>query len=153
MIDCLRAPLLRAVCIAGFLALTTTLCFAQASPAPTGNTDKDQAGVMIDGVAAGGPAAKAGVSVHDIIVAVDGTPVHSLQPILQALEKHKPGDPMQLTIARWPKGTLTSVTMTLGANPIEPSQAYMGLSVTVGYMLLVPGGKIPPTQGQHLPET
>jgi S1-C subfamily serine protease len=94
---------------------------------------------MIDEVTAGGPAAKAGISAHDIIVAIDGAPVHSLKPIFEALGKHKPGEAMQLTIVRGPQGTVTDVTMTLGASPMDPSRPYMGLSVSV-YMLLVPGG-------------
>ena len=138
--------------VTAFLAFTTSLCFAQNSPESVVQTDKDY-GVMVDGVTAGGPAAKARISTHDIIAAIEGSPVRSLEQIVEALARHKPGDTMEVTVLRASDGAMKKVQMTLGANPIDPSQPYMGLTVTVGYMLLVPEGEIPPVQRRPPPGT
>jgi C-terminal processing protease CtpA/Prc len=98
-------------------------------------------------VTADGPAAKAGISAHDIISAVEGTPVQSLKQIARAMARHKPGDTMALTVARASDGTITKVTMTLGTNPSDVSRAYMGLTL-IGYTLLVAQGEMTPAQRQ-----
>jgi S1-C subfamily serine protease len=136
--------------MAVFLALSAALCFAQNTPGLTIPSTKAPEGALVDSVTADGPAAKAGISVHDIITAVEGTAVQSLNQILEALARHKPGDTMELTVARASDGSRTDVTMTLGANPRDPSRAYMGLAV-LAVIFLVPESVSPPAerQGPH----
>jgi S1-C subfamily serine protease len=140
------------IIVAVFLPLTTGLANAQPLPGPAAGKENGQEGVIVDAVATEGPAAKAGIAVHDMIIAVETTPVLSVKQILEALALRKPGDKMQLTIAQGETGAITKITMILGASPIDPSQAYMGLTVNVGFLLLVPQGR-PPVQKQQPPET
>jgi S1-C subfamily serine protease len=107
--------------------------------------NKAQTGATVEDVTAGGPAAKAGIAAHDIITGVEGAPLQSLMQIVEALARHKPGDSMELTIIRAADGTSTEVTMTLGANPNDASQPYMGLTI-VGYLILVPDNRMTPEQ-------
>ena len=54
-----------------FLALTAALCSAYATPELV-LTNRPLAGALVDHVNIDGPAAKAGISAHDLITAVDG---------------------------------------------------------------------------------
>jgi len=145
-----RPPLPRGLVLvlASIVALSTTsLCFAQDSSGSTSPTDNEPEGVSVAAVAAGGPAASAGVSTHDIITAVDGSPVRSWEQLTEALKGLRPGDTMELTLLRAPDRTLKGVAVTLGANPADPSLPWMGLTITLpGYLLLVPAS--PPAQGR-----
>jgi S1-C subfamily serine protease len=49
----------------------------------------------------------------DLILAVDGQPVESGSSLIEAIEAHKPGDQIVLTILR--EGQPQQVTITLGA--------------------------------------
>ena len=135
-----------------FLAFTAALCFAQDAPGATTPSDNARPGALVDKVNANGPAAKAGIAVHDVITAVEGTTVQSLVQIAQALARHKPGDSMEFTISRASDGTVANVTMILGASPDDASRAYMGLTL-VGYMLLLvpPEQQATPAPAQTLP--
>lgn len=57
-------------------------------------------GVMVGSIAAGSPAAKAGVRVGDIIVAVDGTDVASPRDLRRALRDKKAGGSVRLDLVR-----------------------------------------------------
>jgi S1-C subfamily serine protease len=68
-------------------------------------------GVLVFDVVADGPAAKAGIrptyrddsnrmQLGDVIVAVDGKPVHSANDLLDILERHQVGDTVELTVLR-----------------------------------------------------
>ena len=81
-------------------------------------------GVLILSVRPGSPAAKAGLLPTrtdedgnlvpgDVIVALDGKPIHSTQDLYGALETHKVGDTVTLTIIR--NGNKKDVKVTLGA--------------------------------------
>jgi S1-C subfamily serine protease len=102
---------------------------------------------MVDEVTPDGPAAKAGISAHDLITSIDGTAVRSVRQFAEALGRHKPGEAMELTLVRASDGSHAEVTVTLGSNPKDASRAYIGLSI-VEYMLLVPEGQTPPSQKQ-----
>ena len=127
-----------------FLAFTAALGFGQGA-----RTFPDEApqGALVDEVTADGPAAEAGISAHDIITAIDGTAIRSVKQIIEALERHQPGDTMEMTVARATDGTTAEVNLTLGANPRDASVPYMGLSV-ISYMLLVPEAANTPSE-QH----
>ena len=94
-------------------------------------------GLQIVGTNEGGPAAQAGLrgwrivrqqvrrgpfvqtqekqdrDYADLIVAVDGTPVETGNALIEAIETHKPGDRLVLTILR--DGQPQQVTITLGS--------------------------------------
>jgi S1-C subfamily serine protease len=80
-------------------------------------------GVLVMGVDPNGPAAQAGlrpttrdlggnVALGDVITAVDGKPVRSTEDYFAALENHKPGDQVTLTVER--DGGQQSIPITLG---------------------------------------
>ena len=66
----------------------------------------------------GGPAAQAGVRFGDIVTAVDGTPVRTVQEFQRALLAHQPGQTMQLTIQRQ-TGAPVTVNVTLGQQALR----------------------------------
>jgi S1-C subfamily serine protease len=81
-------------------------------------------GVLVFDVNPGGPAAKAGlqptrrdddsvVQLGDVIVAVDGRPVRSVNELLDTLEKHNVGDTVPVTV--WRDGREQQVMVTLAA--------------------------------------
>jgi C-terminal processing protease CtpA/Prc len=130
-----RVFLIMAAC----LALAAVPSFAQdarglAMPAAAART-----GALVHTVEAGGPAAKAGIAVNDVIVAIDGIPMRSAWQIGEVLSRHRPGDAMVLAITRATDGASAEVTMILGTNPRKPSLAYMGLSC-IGWVQIVPRG-------------
>jgi S1-C subfamily serine protease len=57
-------------------------------------------GVEVTAVVDGGPAARAGVAAHDIVVAVDGTPVRAVSDLQRVLRRDSIGRPMPLTVVR-----------------------------------------------------
>jgi serine protease Do len=57
-------------------------------------------GVMIEDVAPGGPAEGAGLKVQDIILSIDGRPIHSLPVLNASLYLHPTNEPMTVEILR-----------------------------------------------------
>jgi S1-C subfamily serine protease len=74
-----------------------------------------QGGAVIARVTAGGPAARAGVQVGDVIAAVGGKPVNTVDDIAVALAQEKPGNRVAVEVAE-PAG-LRTVEITLGQLP------------------------------------
>jgi S1-C subfamily serine protease len=72
-------------------------------------------GALIVEVPADGPAADAGIQPGDVITAVGDTPVATVEDLLGALRRHKPGDKVSVTIVR--DGEESTVDVTLGAFP------------------------------------
>ncbi|HWS46753.1 MAG TPA: trypsin-like peptidase domain-containing protein [Acidimicrobiia bacterium] len=72
-------------------------------------------GALVQAVGSGSPAAQAGIQPGDVIVAADGKPVTSPEDLITAIRGHKPGDTMQLTVAR--NGSTKTVTVTLTERP------------------------------------
>jgi serine protease Do len=66
-------------------------------------------------IVSGSPAEKAGLQAGDVIVKVNGDKTSSDQSLTTLLNKHQPGDKVQLTVLRGGK-TLT-ITATLGSMP------------------------------------
>jgi len=90
-------------------------------------------GVLVEKVASGSGAAKAGlhgghtnvvvagetyVLGGDIIVTVDGKKIASIEELRDTIAAHKPGDKVELVVYR--KASKTSVTVTLGRQPSSP---------------------------------
>jgi serine protease Do len=57
-------------------------------------------GVTVVGVAPNSPAAAAGIRIGDLILNVDGSPIHDASKLLQVLAKRQPGDHVKLGILR-----------------------------------------------------
>src|SRR5262245_59161078 len=86
-------------------------------------------GALIGTITPGGPAAQAGLRptrrartgewiLGDLIVAIDGKPVESVEALFSALDQHQPGDKVKMTIVRSPRSTAEEkmdVEVTLGA--------------------------------------
>jgi putative serine protease PepD len=64
-------------------------------------------------VTPGGPGAKAGIRPGDIITKVDGQRVHSGEELIVKIRAHRPGDRLELTLARG--GSERELTLTLGS--------------------------------------
>ena len=70
----------------------------------------------MSGVSAGGPAAKAGLQVGDVIVAVDGKATLTSDALGTVLAGLKPGQTVKLTVQRQ-SGARASVGLKLGELP------------------------------------
>jgi putative serine protease PepD len=66
-------------------------------------------------VAPGGPAARAGLEAGDVIVALDGQPVHSMDDLIAGIRSHRPGDKVRLTYLRG--GARHNTVLVLGSAP------------------------------------
>jgi S1-C subfamily serine protease len=71
----------------------------------------DQAGVLVDEVEAGGPADKAGLLSGDVITALNGEPVESIEGLVALLGEYLPGDTVRLTILREGESMKLRVTL------------------------------------------
>jgi serine protease DegQ len=72
-------------------------------------------GLLVDEVALGSPAARAGIQRGDVIIAVQGRAVQQPEDLPAAVRARRPGDQLQLGIRRG--GTDRAVTVTLGEQP------------------------------------
>ena len=68
-------------------------------------------GVLIGQVATGSPAEKAGLRADDIILTIDGTKLDGDSALAQALNSHKPGDTITLTVLRGTQTITMQVTL------------------------------------------
>jgi serine protease Do len=73
-------------------------------------------GVIVADVQGGSAAEQAGIQRGDIIVAVDGQPVKSVEDLQQTVREHKPNDQITVTINR--DGNQQDVQVTLGASVV-----------------------------------
>ena len=73
-------------------------------------------GVGVQALAAGGPAAAAGVGVGDVLTAVGATPIHTTTDLTAALAQLTPGQSTPVTLTGT-GGTARTVTITLGQLP------------------------------------
>jgi putative serine protease PepD len=72
-------------------------------------------GAAVNQVASGGPAADAGVKNGDVITAIDGKPVGTSDALVSAVDSHKPGDQVTLTVRR--SGNQSEIKVKLGTRP------------------------------------
>jgi putative serine protease PepD len=72
-------------------------------------------GLFVAGVAAGGPAATAGLRAGDVITTVDGTPATSNIQLQEVTLTKKPGDTVEIGYVR--EGKSATATVTLAATP------------------------------------
>jgi len=60
----------------------------------------EKAGALIGQVEPGSPAARAGIQAGDLITGIDGQPITDEATLPKTIQKHKPGDTIELTISR-----------------------------------------------------
>ncbi|HPF61389.1 MAG TPA: PDZ domain-containing protein [Gemmatimonadales bacterium] len=77
--------------------------------------DANEAGILLGGVTAGSPAAKAGLKKGDLIVAMGGEPVLDLREMVEVLRSHRAGD--EIEVVYWRGNEEKKVKVTLGARP------------------------------------
>lgn len=74
-----------------------------------------QGGAVIRNVAAGSPAADAGLAPDDVITEVGGRPVRSISGLVVELRRHDPGD--DVVVGYWRDGEHHDTTVTIGERP------------------------------------
>ena len=85
--------------------------------AGTMSLDSAQTGALVGEVVTGSPADKVGMQANDVITAVDGKAVDSMEALSAAVKAQKPGDKVELTVLR--NGKEITVTVTLGERPAQ----------------------------------
>jgi S1-C subfamily serine protease len=74
-------------------------------------------GGRITPVAAGSPAARAGIQPLDVLLEINGKPITDHLDYFSALDGKRPGDKVEMKI--WSHGTTKTVTITLTEEPID----------------------------------
>jgi len=92
------------------------------------------AGAKITEVIAGTPAEEAGLQIGDLILSVDGEEISRKASLADLIQAHKPGDKVILAIQSEDADAPSDVEVTLGENPDNADQAYLG----IGYQMGVP---------------
>lgn len=90
----------------------------QAVRFPDGTTRQQlgrDGGLLVVGLADGGPAARSGMLVGDIVLAMEGRDVHEPSDVLDALERTAPGRTVAFTLLRG--GTPTTQSVLVGERP------------------------------------
>jgi S1-C subfamily serine protease len=75
------------------------------------------AGPTVSGIVAGGPAARAGVHVGDVIDSVDNHEVYSMDDVMAFVRHDRPGQPVELTLERGKTSVKVRVTLTSMITP------------------------------------
>ena len=76
---------------------------------------QQSSGALVQEVGSGSPAEKAGIQSGDVIVSVDGKPVHTPEDLVAAVRSHDPGDSVQVVLVR--EGAEHTVDVTLAERP------------------------------------
>ena len=91
-------------------------------PAPTAflgvsttDTSDGSGGAQVVDLVPGGPAAKAGIAVGDLIETFDGKPVSTADSLSGLVQGHQPGDSVTVVVQR--NGASRTITVTLGTKP------------------------------------
>jgi Lon-like protease len=84
-------------------------------------------GVLIDGVAEGFPA-QGKLQAGDVVVALDGKPVHDTDDLTRLMAAKKPGDVVRLRYRR--DGKLGALTLKTAANPQNRKRAFLGVAIS-----------------------
>jgi len=102
-----------------------------ATVAENGDVVSVAPGLIVAEVMPGSPAAIAGLAAGDLILAIDGRPVASLDDLVNALKGHTPGEVVTVRVAKGgPVGAnFVDIPVTLGTAPDDPARAYLGLSL------------------------
>lgn len=72
-------------------------------------------GTLVRQVTAGSPAARAGVAVQDVVVAVEGAQISTMNELMMLVRRHAPGDRINLSVIR--SGLKQTLKVQLGEAP------------------------------------
>jgi S1-C subfamily serine protease len=72
---------------------------------------KTDHGAIVTGVASGSPASKAGLKPGDVIIGIDGTTIQAESDLARAIDRHKPGDTVNVQVLRGTAELTLSVTL------------------------------------------
>ena len=89
--------------------------FPSASLGLTGEYSDRERSMRVDRVEPGGPAARAGLTAGDRIVAVNGRPLETIYRYWDAVDRGRPGETVRLTVQRQVDSRLDDVAIELGA--------------------------------------
>ena len=87
-------------------------------------------GAQITEVISGTPADEAGLTAGDVIVGVDGHEVNPEVNLADLIQGYQPNDTLELSVLKASSSEPVDVTVTLGENPDNPGQAYLGIYYT-----------------------
>lgn len=79
-----------------------------------------QQGAYVQQVAAGSPAATAGIETGDVIVSIGGTQLDADHSLQDALFAHQPGETVKLAVYRSSSNQTQTLDVTLGTRPSNP---------------------------------
>lgn len=96
---------------------------------------RDGEGVVVRSVMPGGPADKAGIRAHDLIITMEDKPALSPAEISEIIRAHQPGDTLRVGLIQRGKGTELKVTLgsrpdeiaSLGGNPMQRGHGLRGM--------------------------
>lgn len=102
----------------------------------------EDSGILVRDLAPGGPAAKAGIEIDDVITEVGGKKVGSHQDMVDHILTKQPGD--QVTLKFIHEGTPTDAIVTLGERPAEAHRAADAMKIGEGAIEIPDlAGKLP----------
>jgi S1-C subfamily serine protease len=78
---------------------------------------EDEKGFRLMEIIENSPAAKAGLEANDVLLKIDGKEIDDVEKLRDAVQAHKPGDKIKLTIKRSDKEM--EVTVTAGEMPAD----------------------------------
>jgi hypothetical protein len=84
----------------------------------------DGIGLAVNHVDADGPASKAGVKQHDVLIKLKDQHLVNLQQFVTLVRMNKPGESIELTLLR--EGTPQTLTVTAGEKDLPPLESYAG---------------------------
>jgi membrane-associated protease RseP (regulator of RpoE activity) len=101
-------------------------------------------GVVVGKVSPGSPAEQAGLQPGDVITAINDQPVKNPRAFVKTIQSHQPGDRISLTIFRSGEEESLTIQVTLGENPEQHGQAYLGVTVSGYFFNFQKDGNFPP---------
>jgi len=96
-------------------------------------------GVLIGNIKPDSPAENAGLRKGDLIAEIDGKPIQKPQDLVEIVRSHKPGDRLSLLVIRPGDEEPRKIDVTLGEDPNQSGQAYLGVSVRGFIRIDIPG--------------
>lgn len=119
----------------------------------------NQPAFLITDVVSGSPADEAGITPGAILVAVDGEEFQAEDNLADIIHSYQPGDEITLGILQPDAEGQKQVSVTLGENPDDPDQAYLGINYSPAPTFQgfdfqgngTPEFKIPGFEGQDIP--
>lgn len=79
--------------------------------------DFEKPGVLLAEIVRDTAAEEAGLELGDILLSMDGIPVHDPDRLMSLMKKYRAGDEVQLEILR--KGKTRTLTITMGSRPVK----------------------------------